>query len=130
MNELNKGGIGGFGKLMMISPAKILIYLIELINSYASIYYSNFLFFYLQRTFGFGEKENLLTAALCGFYIYYRSLAGWQTDAALWGHQDALPWLLRGHFVPCLGPGIHYPNCAGHGVLFVDSGDLFYLAGP
>jgi MFS family permease len=75
MNELNKGGIGGFGKLMMISPAKILIDLIELINSYASIYYSNFLFFYLQRTFGFGEKENLLTAALCGF-IYI--IAAWQ----------------------------------------------------
>ena len=60
---------------MMISPAKVLIYLIELINSYASIYYSNFLFFYLQRTFGFGEKENLLTAALGGF-VYI--IAAWQ----------------------------------------------------
>ena len=60
---------------MMMSPAKVLIYLIELINSYASIYYSNFLFFYLQRTFGFGEKENLLTAALCGL-VYI--IAAWQ----------------------------------------------------
>jgi MFS family permease len=60
---------------MMISPAKVLIYLIELINSYASIYYSNFLFFYLQRTFGFGEKENLLTAALGGF-VYI--ISAWQ----------------------------------------------------
>jgi MFS family permease len=60
---------------MMISPAKVLIYLIELINSYAAIYYSNFLFFYLQRTFGFGEKENLLTAALGGF-VYI--IAAWQ----------------------------------------------------
>jgi predicted MFS family arabinose efflux permease len=59
----------------MISPAKVLIYLIELINCYAAIYYSNFLFFYLQHTFGFGEKENLLTAALCGF-IYV--IAAWQ----------------------------------------------------
>jgi Major Facilitator Superfamily. len=60
---------------MMISPAKVLIYLIELINCYAAIYYSNFLFFYLQRTFGFGEKENLLTAALGGF-VYI--IAAWQ----------------------------------------------------
>jgi len=60
---------------MMISPAKVLIYLIELINCYAAIYYSNFLFFYLQRTFGFGEKENLLTAALGGF-VYI--IAVWQ----------------------------------------------------
>lgn len=51
----------------MISPAKVLFYLFELINCYAAVYYSNFLFFYLRRTFGFGEVENLLTAALGGF---------------------------------------------------------------
>jgi predicted MFS family arabinose efflux permease len=60
---------------MMLSPAKVLFYLIELINCYASIYYSNFLFFYLRRTFGFGEAENLLTAALGGF-VYI--IASWQ----------------------------------------------------
>ena len=59
----------------MISPAKILFYLIEFINCYAAVYYSNFLFFYLRRTFGFGEAENLLTAALGGF-VY--SIAAWQ----------------------------------------------------
>ena len=59
----------------MISPAKILLYLIELINCYAAVYYSNFLFFYLRRTFGFGEVENLLTAALGGF-VYI--IAAWQ----------------------------------------------------
>lgn len=59
----------------MISPAKILFYLIELINCYAAVYYSNFLFFYLRRTFGFGEAENLLTAALGGF-VYI--VAAWQ----------------------------------------------------
>ncbi len=59
----------------MIRPAKIIFYLIELINCYAAVYYSNFLFFYLRRTFGFGELENLLTAALGGFiYIF----ASWQ----------------------------------------------------
>ena len=60
---------------MMISPAKVLFYLIELIHCYASVYYSNFLFFYLQHTFGFGGAENLLTAALGGF-VYI--VAAWQ----------------------------------------------------
>ncbi|RPH88218.1 MAG: MFS transporter, partial [Deltaproteobacteria bacterium] len=60
---------------MMIGPAKVLFYLIELINCYAAIYYSNFLFFYLRRIFGFGEVENLLTAALGGF-VYI--IAAWQ----------------------------------------------------
>lgn len=61
---------------MMVSPAKVLFYLIELINCYASIYYSNFLFFYLHRTFGFGKAENLLTAALGGL-VYI--IASWQS---------------------------------------------------
>jgi MFS family permease len=59
----------------MISPSKILFYIIELINIYAAVYYSNFLFFYLRRTFGFGEVANLLTAALGGF-VYI--IAAWQ----------------------------------------------------
>jgi len=59
----------------MISPAKVLFYLIEFINIYAAVYYSNFLFFYLRRTFGFGEAENLLTAAIGGF-VYI--IAAWQ----------------------------------------------------
>jgi predicted MFS family arabinose efflux permease len=60
---------------MMISPAKALFYLIELINCYASVYYASFIFFYLKRTFGFGEVENLLTAALGGM-VYV--IAAWQ----------------------------------------------------
>ncbi|MEQ8162777.1 MAG: MFS transporter [Smithellaceae bacterium] len=52
---------------MTIGPVKILIFLIELLNCYATIYYSNFIFFYLRHTFGFGEVENLLTAAAGGF---------------------------------------------------------------
>ena len=59
----------------MISPAKVLFYLIELINCYAAVYYYNFLFFYLRHKFGFGEVENLLTAALGGF-VYI--IASWQ----------------------------------------------------
>jgi len=59
----------------MIGPVKILLYLIEFLNCYAAIYYSNFLFFHLRRTFGFSEAGNLLTAALGGLvYIF----ASWQ----------------------------------------------------
>jgi MFS family permease len=60
----------------MISPAKVLFYLIELINCYAAVYYSCFLFFYLRSTFGFGEVENLLTAALGGFVYIIASWKG------------------------------------------------------
>ncbi|MEN6620847.1 MAG: MFS transporter [Smithella sp.] len=59
----------------MISTSKLLFYLIEFINAYTSIYYSNFLFFYLRNTFGFGEVANLLTAAAGGF-VYI--IAAWQ----------------------------------------------------
>lgn len=59
----------------MLSPAKIFFFLIELINCYAAVYYSNFIFFYLKRTFGFGEMENLLTAGMGGF-VYI--IASWQ----------------------------------------------------
>lgn len=59
----------------MVRPVKIFFYIIELINCYAAVYYSNFIFFYLQRKFGFGDVENLLTAAIGGFvYIF----AAWQ----------------------------------------------------
>ncbi|MEN6487582.1 MAG: MFS transporter [Smithella sp.] len=60
----------------MISPAKILIFLIEFLNCYATIYYSNFIFFYLRRAFGFGEVENLLTAAVGGFVYIISAWVG------------------------------------------------------
>ncbi|MGB5216679.1 MAG: MFS transporter [Smithella sp.] len=60
---------------MMLSRVKILFYFIELINCYAAVFYSNFLFFYLKNTFGFGEVANLATAALGGF-VYI--IASWQ----------------------------------------------------
>lgn len=59
----------------MVSPAKVLLYLFEFLNCYAAVYYSNFLFFYLRRTFGFSEAQNLTTAALGGF-VYI--VAAWQ----------------------------------------------------
>ena len=56
-------------------PSKFLFFLLELINCYAVIYYSNFLFFYMKASFGFGELQNLLLAALNG--IVY-AVAAWQ----------------------------------------------------
>jgi MFS family permease len=59
----------------MISRSKKLFYLFEGINSFSSVYYSNFLFFLMQKQFGFGDLENLLLAALNG--IVY-TVAAWQ----------------------------------------------------
>jgi len=61
-----------------MKPSKMVFYGIELINCYAVVFYSNFLFFYMKTRFGFGELENLLLAALNGFiYIF----AAWQGGA-------------------------------------------------
>ena len=61
-----------------MSPSKIIFYLIELSNSYAAVYYSNFLFFYTRDRFGFSELENLLLAAVNGLvYIF----AAWRGGA-------------------------------------------------
>lgn len=61
-----------------MSPPKIIFYLVELINSYAAVYYSNFLFFYVRDRFGFSGLENLLLAALSGLvYIF----AAWRGGA-------------------------------------------------
>jgi MFS family permease len=60
------------------SVSKGLIFLIELINCFAAVYYSNFLFFYMKIRFGFGELENLLLAALNGL-VYI--VAAWKGGA-------------------------------------------------
>jgi MFS family permease len=61
-----------------MTSSKNLFFLLELINCYAVVYYSNFLFFYMNAMFGFGELENLLLAALNG--IVY-AVAAWQGGA-------------------------------------------------
>jgi predicted MFS family arabinose efflux permease len=58
-----------------MTPSKTIFFLIELITCLGAVYYSNFLFFYMKITFGFGELGNLGLAALYGFvYIF----AAWQ----------------------------------------------------
>ncbi len=60
----------------MISRSKKLFYLIEGINSFASVYYSNYIFFFMQKQYGFGTLENLLLAALNGVIYTIGSLYG------------------------------------------------------
>lgn len=72
-----------------MTPSKALFFLLELINCYAVIYYSNFLFFYMKALFGFGDLENLLLAALGG--VVY-AVAAWQGGifAQRFGYVQAL----------------------------------------
>jgi predicted MFS family arabinose efflux permease len=50
---------------------------LEALNSLGSAYYFNYLFFYLQEHFGFGDRSNLLMAALYGFiYMFAAYSAG------------------------------------------------------
>ena len=55
-----------------------IVYLIELINCFAAVYYSNFIYFYMKSRFGFGELENLLLAALNGLIYMIASRKGGQ----------------------------------------------------
>jgi predicted MFS family arabinose efflux permease len=61
-----------------MTPSKIVYFIIELLNCYAAVYYSNFLFFYTRSRFGFGEMENLLLAAFNGL-VY--TFAAWRGGA-------------------------------------------------
>lgn len=58
----------------MISSRSV-FYLIELVNSYAAVYYSYFIFFYMKDVYGFGKIENLFLAAIGGLFYTF---AAWQ----------------------------------------------------
>lgn len=54
---------------------KISCFTLEGLNSFATILYFNYLYFFMRDRFGFGDKRNLLLAAFLGFiYIF----AAWQ----------------------------------------------------
>jgi len=50
-------------------------FVIEGLNSFATVLYFNYLYFFMQARFGFGDKRNLLLAALLGFIYVF---AAWQ----------------------------------------------------
>lgn len=58
-------------------------------NSFATVLYFNYLYFFLRSRFGFDDKHNLMVAALLGL-IY--TLASWQAGrlAQRWGYFNAL----------------------------------------
>ncbi len=58
------------------TPSKAVYFIIELLNCYAAVYYSNFLFFYMKNRFGFGELENLLLAAFNGLVYTFAAWKG------------------------------------------------------
>ena len=61
-----------------MSALRIVYFCFEFFCCYTTVFYSNFLFFYMKNRFGFGELENLLMAALSGLvYIF----AAWQGGA-------------------------------------------------
>ena len=61
-----------------MSALRIVYFCFESFCCYTTVFYSNFLFFYMKNRFGFGEPENLLMAALSGLvYIF----AAWQGGA-------------------------------------------------
>ena len=78
-----------------MNALKPFFYLIEAINCYAAVFYSNFLFFYMKEHFGFGELENLLLAAFNGL-VY--AIAAWKGGAFAqrFGYTRAL-------YVGCIG---------------------------
>ena len=52
---------------MSLRQLKAVYFVLAGINSFASAYFFNYLFFLLRDEFGFGSKENLMTGALHGF---------------------------------------------------------------
>src|SRR5437870_3268987 len=46
--------------------SKTSYFVLEGLNSFAAVYYAYYLFFFMQRVFGFGNKANLALAALYG----------------------------------------------------------------
>jgi MFS family permease len=102
--------------MTFMSPSKIIFFLVELINSYAAVYYSNFLFFYVRDRFGFSGLENLLLAALSGLvYIF----AAWQGGAFAerFGYVRALYVGFIGVAIS-LAAGLLWDSVAGQVIVF------------
>jgi predicted MFS family arabinose efflux permease len=61
----------------MIANQKIrnICFIIEGLNSFATVLYFNYLYFFMQARFGFSDKGNLALAALLGFIYVF---AAWQ----------------------------------------------------
>jgi predicted MFS family arabinose efflux permease len=56
--------------------SKTSYFILEGLNSFATVYYAYYLFFFMQRVFGFGNKANLALAALYGAIYMIGSWCG------------------------------------------------------
>jgi predicted MFS family arabinose efflux permease len=56
-------------------PFKVGCYVLEGMGSFAAAFYSYYLYFFMQKQFGFGSKSNLAFAAVLGFVYMFSS---WQ----------------------------------------------------
>ena len=56
---------------------KVGYFVLAWLNIYATAYYGNYIFFLMKQEFGFGNRENLLMAAVNGgIYIFFAWFAG------------------------------------------------------
>ena len=56
---------------------KVGYFVLAWLNIYATVYYGNYIFFLMKQEFGFGNRENLLMAAVNGgLYIFFAWFAG------------------------------------------------------
>lgn len=87
-------------------------FVLEGLNIYAAALYFNYLFFYLKKEFGFGDRENLLFAAANGFlYIFFSWFAG--TFAQRRGYYRAL-FVGFGTMTVALGAGCFVRGWPAH----------------
>ncbi len=88
--------------------SKTIFFVLEGLNSVATSYFSNYIFFLLRDRFGFGNLGNLSASALGGL-VYM--LASWQGGrfAQRFGYFTALKSGFLG-MAACLGLGVLYPS--------------------
>src|SRR5580704_2051322 len=72
---LPQGDRGDFAPVTGPQKFRALCYTIEGINSYATVVYFNYLYFFFRANFGFADRQNLEVAALIGLIYVF---AAWQ----------------------------------------------------
>ncbi len=72
---LPPGDPGDFGRVSDRQQMRMTRYGIEGLNSFATVLYFNYLYFFMRAQFGFNDRQNLALAALLG--LFYAIIA-WQ----------------------------------------------------
>ena len=72
---LPQGDRGDFARVSDSQKVRVVRYGIEGLNSFATILYFNYLYFFMRARFGFNDRQNLALAALLGLFY---AVAAWQ----------------------------------------------------